>query len=387
MKAHCPGCLSALKRCETVKGGLARRYDCPVCGARYRVSALQAGLLIFAPLVLLIVALRYLPSDIIPGHLGNILGVAAVGLGEVLVPKLARLERLSDAPTLMQGQIGFMRALGYDRTLRMQTHLVAIVSVLWAAMIATRWPDISPLFLLMIALGLVLPASTLLSLKCPSCRQRLVAPSFGAFRTLRSMAACHHCGFAPTPDTDILAASEQSKGGRLGLTLTYGAAIVAAGLLYQRSQLHAPKLPPASAPASFEVSLDWSYADLQGRSFPAADLRGKVIFLSHWASWCPACRAEMPSISKLQQAVGDDVTFAFVSEEEAETLQKFVRGSDLNLPIYRIEEAGAAVFSEEGLPTTYIIDPNGRGRFRITGAADWSDEQVVRYLRELVANG
>ncbi|HZQ19619.1 MAG TPA: TlpA disulfide reductase family protein [Terriglobales bacterium] len=129
-------------------------------------------------------------------------------------------------------------------------------------------------------------------------------------------------------------------------------------------------------------------------SVSLSQFRGKIVVLNFWATWCPPCIEEMPSLVGLQKKVrGTDVTILAVSvDDDADDYHKFLK--DHNVDFLTVREAGqktdtgviAPVSSKYGtykVPETYIIDRNGIIRRKFIGAVDWNQEEIVEYLRRL----
>ena len=127
--------------------------------------------------------------------------------------------------------------------------------------------------------------------------------------------------------------------------------------------------------------------DLQGRMHGLSDLRGKVVVLNYWATWCPPCIEEMPSLEKLHQAlVSKGLSVVAVSvDERFSDIEKFVDRWNLSFTI--LHDEGMKVsrsYQTFKYPETYIIDRSGRLKSKIVGARDWVSPTVIRDLVELL---
>lgn len=129
--------------------------------------------------------------------------------------------------------------------------------------------------------------------------------------------------------------------------------------------------------------LSWRMLDLQGDKENLARSKGKLVLVNHWATWCPPCVAEMPSLQRLHQDYGHYVDFYFVSQEDPEVIQRFLQKNGWDLPVYRPAEAPPDLLSAQVLPTTYLIDQEGNIRIKETGAAKWDSETVRELLDRL----
>jgi thiol-disulfide isomerase/thioredoxin len=104
---------------------------------------------------------------------------------------------------------------------------------------------------------------------------------------------------------------------------------------------------------------DFSVATLDGRTLTSGDLRGKVVIVNFWATWCAPCRAEMPALVALQDKYRDHLVIVGVSEDEGpiENVKRFLTEYGVNYPIAMTTPELARVFpGVTALPTTFILD-------------------------------
>src|SRR5690606_8572851 len=153
--------------------------------------------------------------------------------------------------------------------------------------------------------------------------------------------------------------------------------------------LFQPEIPgPSDAgrvPASPGVGAA-TFRDIHGRSFSLASLQGKVVVLNFWATWCPPCRAEMPSLDGLYQKLKADTGFVFLAvdadgaaERSAAFMKQHGYAIPLAVPGGPISEA---LFSGT-LPTTVILDRAGNVAMRETGATDFGSKKLEEFLLRL----
>jgi len=139
-----------------------------------------------------------------------------------------------------------------------------------------------------------------------------------------------------------------------------------------------------------EAARDFQLSDLDGQPHSLSDLRGRVVFLNFWATWCPPCVEEMPSMLALaNRLAGDDfVMVAVTQDQDADTLVAFLRdagffGSDV-LILQDPDGTLTQAYGTELLPETYIIDRAGTLVARFMGPRDWSSEPAQRLISRLL---
>jgi peroxiredoxin len=164
-------------------------------------------------------------------------------------------------------------------------------------------------------------------------------------------------------------------------SLPFGFLLIALGaaFYYQQHQ--------ASGRASFPAP-DFSLKDLGGHTLRLGDFRGKVVFLNMWATWCPPCRMEMPSMEHLYQRLqGKDFVMLAVSEDEDGTsaVRPFIEQMRLTFPIL-IDQQGVLPprYGVTGYPETFIIDRDGQVIQHTIGPEDWGNDRVYEYFTRLL---
>ena len=134
-----------------------------------------------------------------------------------------------------------------------------------------------------------------------------------------------------------------------------------------------------------DAAYQWQFKKLEGRQVNLGAFKNEVVFLNFWATWCPPCVAEMPSIQKLYDDYKGEVSFLLVTNEKAETVNRFMQKKGLNMPIYLNQYQPPEDFSTSTIPTTYIISKNGEIVMDKEGAARWNSKKVKKILDDLVA--
>jgi thiol-disulfide isomerase/thioredoxin len=135
---------------------------------------------------------------------------------------------------------------------------------------------------------------------------------------------------------------------------------------------------------------DFEFADGEGQKRTLVDFRGKVVLLNVWATWCAPCRKEMPTLDRLQAALGGDdfeVVPLSIDRGGAERVKKFYAEISVQrLAVYVDSSRRAnATFDVVGLPVSLLIDRQGRELGRLSGAAEWDAPETVAFLRSIVA--
>lgn len=144
----------------------------------------------------------------------------------------------------------------------------------------------------------------------------------------------------------------------------------------------------AETPAS--LAPEWTAEDLEGKARSLSELRGKVVLLDFWATWCAPCRAEIPEYIALQaKHAADGLVVVGMSLDTlpAEAVRAFVRKAGINYPVILTDGEIAATYGVQVLPTTVLIDREGRVRHRKEGAmrdADAYAGEVRALLAERV---
>lgn len=133
-------------------------------------------------------------------------------------------------------------------------------------------------------------------------------------------------------------------------------------------------------------SYDWKLRDLSGADFDFHTAEGKVIVINFWATWCPPCIAEMPSLEGLYEKykTNNEVVFLLVSNEEATVINKFMDKKDYSFNVYQSLTEYPKDFNVSSIPRTFVISKKGDIVIDKSGAADWNSERVTNTIDELL---
>ena len=128
----------------------------------------------------------------------------------------------------------------------------------------------------------------------------------------------------------------------------------------------------------------WQLYDLNGNVTSFEALSEKPVFLNIWATWCPPCIAELPSIEELHQTFGESVSFILVSNEDPDLIKSFAEKHNYDaLPFY-YSNTVPSDFSSSSIPTTFIIDQSGLVLVNKKGAARWNSSKTEKLLEQLI---
>lgn len=141
-------------------------------------------------------------------------------------------------------------------------------------------------------------------------------------------------------------------------------------------------VPADMAGAGFRIT------DLEGKTIDFESLKGKVVFLNIWATWCPPCVAEMPNIQSLYEKAGSDkIAFVMLSVDKGgrEKVKKFIDKKGFTFPVYMPASQFPEEFYSKAIPTTFIISPEGKIVARQEGMAQYDTPEVQEFLQRMVS--
>ncbi len=152
-------------------------------------------------------------------------------------------------------------------------------------------------------------------------------------------------------------------------------AVFAVVLLTACNSSHPPRI--GSAAPNFTIT------DSE-RTVSLSQFHGKPVLLNFWASWCPPCIEETPSLVELQKLVGPNVTIVAVSEDSDDAAYKqFVHDHQVDLLTVRDNQRTNELYGTFKYPETFVIDRQGKILRKFIGATDWTNPEIVDYLKKL----
>ena len=146
--------------------------------------------------------------------------------------------------------------------------------------------------------------------------------------------------------------------------------------------------PASAVVAEKKPAPDISVNSLKNVPLKLSDLKGKVVLLNFWATWCPPCREEIPSMIRLNSFMaGKPFQMVAVSIDEGgqTVIDSFLRESGFNLPAYVDSDSKASkTYGITGVPETFIIDKNGILVKKVIGPLAWDSPEVIGFLEGLM---
>lgn len=139
-------------------------------------------------------------------------------------------------------------------------------------------------------------------------------------------------------------------------------------------------------PKPLDLSSDFHAKALKGEALVPSLFKGKVTLLNFWATWCPPCRVEMPSMDRMQALMrGNDFQIVAVNVGDSrKQVESFIARGKHTFPIYLDEEGSlGSVFASRGLPTTYVVDKAGRIVAVVVGSVEYDQPELVALFKEL----
>jgi thiol-disulfide isomerase/thioredoxin len=131
------------------------------------------------------------------------------------------------------------------------------------------------------------------------------------------------------------------------------------------------------------------FADLTGKAVRLDDFAGKLVLVNLWATWCAPCREEMPSLERLQTRLGDKITILAISEDMGggKAVEPFIAKLGLKEVKTYLDPKNAVgqAFKVDGLPTSFLIDRQGRVLGRVEGGAEWDSPKMLAVIEPLLA--
>ncbi len=138
-----------------------------------------------------------------------------------------------------------------------------------------------------------------------------------------------------------------------------------------------------------EKEMQMELKGITAKDINLADLKGKVIFVNFWGTWCGPCKFEMPSIQTLYSKYQNKVSFVTIAlpargEEVRDGVIEYLKENNFNLPAYELLSLPSIKFESNVVPVTFIIDKKGNIVYKLDGAKNWDDEETNQLLNKLI---
>ena len=144
---------------------------------------------------------------------------------------------------------------------------------------------------------------------------------------------------------------------------------------------------PSEIAKEEQVSLsnyNWNLTDHNGNTVDFNQYKNKIIVINFWATWCPPCVAEMPSLQKLYDSYNSDVVFLFIANDKEEKVSSFLNVNKYSFPVFYEVSNTPIEINSCTLPSTFIIDKSGNIILSKSGAANWNSDKVRAILDKLI---
>jgi len=134
------------------------------------------------------------------------------------------------------------------------------------------------------------------------------------------------------------------------------------------------------------IAPDFELVDTEGAMHRLSDYRGKTVIINFWTTWCPPCREEIPSMNRAWAELGDEnvVMLGINMGEDEDTIFVFTADYPADFPLL-LDRDGAVIahWPVKGLPTTYVVAPDGTLAYRAIGGREWDEPAFMEQIRAL----
>ncbi len=164
-----------------------------------------------------------------------------------------------------------------------------------------------------------------------------------------------------------------------GISFLTGSALLKSGIM---------DVQPEAPLVAKKFNYNFTIRDLNGKVVDVNEFKGKTIFLNIWATWCGPCRVEMPSIQSLYRQIDpDNIRFVMLSvdrKEDFEKVKNFVSDKNYTFPVYTPSGSLPDQLQVRSIPTTFVINPEGKIVSHETGAANYDTPAFKEFLETLI---
>lgn len=133
---------------------------------------------------------------------------------------------------------------------------------------------------------------------------------------------------------------------------------------------------------------DFSLPDLDGRMISLSAYKGRVVIVNIWATWCPPCVAEIPSLEKLYKMFKDEgleLLAVSVDEGGKRAIERFIKNKNISFPVLLDPDGRVAgLYRTRGVPESFIVKKDGTIDNKIEGAINWTSPKIIDYFQKLL---
>lgn len=132
---------------------------------------------------------------------------------------------------------------------------------------------------------------------------------------------------------------------------------------------------------------DFELKDINGKKWKLDDLKGKIVILNFWASWCNDCREEKKSIQAYlsKNGIPDDLVFVTVLyKDNPSTVVEMIKKDGYTFPVLIDDGVVSSIYGIKGVPETFLIDKKGVLRHKILGPVQWDNPHIIPHLRQVL---
>ena len=137
-----------------------------------------------------------------------------------------------------------------------------------------------------------------------------------------------------------------------------------------------------------ELAPEFRTTNQEGEQHRLSDFRDRVVLVNFWATWCPPCRDELPSLQRLNQQMAGRpfVLLALSVDSSWDAINQYRQDSKLNVPAYAdFDKKISSLYGTFMYPETYILDKKGKVAYKVIGPTDWTSAEMVKFLEVLIS--
>lgn len=184
--------------------------------------------------------------------------------------------------------------------------------------------------------------------------------------------------------------SREVKKPNLRLILFIPIVVIAVAVFVLLQSRNSPTIDttPSSHTKQGVQAPNFTFPDLDGRMVSLSNYKGKVVLVNIWATWCPPCVAEIPSLDKLYKMLKDDdfeLLAVSVDEGGKKAVERFMKKKNFSFPVLLDPEGRITqLYRTTGVPESFIIRKDGVIADRVMGAIDWTSPKAIEYFQKLI---